>query len=116
MTESPPAEPASPAPADEAAPADARATILRHRKAAAMLVVATILWGAGFTWAKEAGAGVHRAMGLQDGSVFGPVFVLAWRFLIGGLAAIVAVPATRRGWTWGGARRSLGVGVTLAAG
>ena len=81
-----------------------------------MLAVATVLWGAGFTWAKAAGEGVHRAIGLPDGSMFGPVFVLAWRFLLGGVALLVVVPAARRGWSWGGVRRSVGVGVTLAAG
>jgi drug/metabolite transporter (DMT)-like permease len=81
-----------------------------------MLVVATVLWGAGFTWAKAAGEGVHRAAGLPDGSTFGPVFVLAWRFLIGGMALVILVPAARRGWSWASVRRSSYVGVTLAAG
>jgi drug/metabolite transporter (DMT)-like permease len=86
------------------------------RRAALALVVATVFWGVGFTWAKAAGQGVHRAMELPDGSVFGPVFVLAWRFLLGAVALLVFVPAARRGWTAGGVWRSAGVGVALAAG
>jgi drug/metabolite transporter (DMT)-like permease len=81
-----------------------------------MLVLATVLWGAGFTWAKAAGESVHRAMALPDGSMFGPVFVLGWRFLVAGLAVLIVIPAARRGWTWAGVRRSLGVGTTLSAG
>ena len=84
------------------------------RRAAAALVLATVLWGAGFTWAKAAGEGVHRATGLPDGSMFGPVFILAWRFLIAAAVLFVVVPAARRGWTRGALLRTLGVGGTLA--
>jgi drug/metabolite transporter (DMT)-like permease len=86
------------------------------RRAALGLVLATVLWGCGFTWAKAAGEGVHRRMELPDGSLFGPIFILAWRFLIAGVALFLAVPAARRGWTGGGAARGAGVGMALAAG
>jgi drug/metabolite transporter (DMT)-like permease len=75
-----------------------------------------VFWGCGFTWAKAAGEAVHRAVGMPDGSMFGPVFILAWRFLLGGLLILVTIPAARRGWTWGGALRIAGVGLVLAAG
>jgi drug/metabolite transporter (DMT)-like permease len=88
----------------------------KDHRAALGLVLATVLWGAGFTWAKAAGEGVHRATGLPDGSMFGPVFVLAWRFLIAGVAIVAFVPAARRGWTRAAMARSVGVGVALAAG
>jgi drug/metabolite transporter (DMT)-like permease len=86
-----------------------------HRAVVALLV-ATVFWGCGFTWAKAAGEAVHRAAGLPDGSMFGPVFILAWRFLLGGLLILVAIPAARRGWTWRGAARIGGVGLVLATG
>jgi drug/metabolite transporter (DMT)-like permease len=86
-----------------------------HRAAAALLV-ATVLWGCGFTWAKAAGEAVHRAVGLPDGSAFGPIFVLAWRFALAGLAVLVLVPRARRGWTWRGAGRVAFTGLLLAAG
>jgi drug/metabolite transporter (DMT)-like permease len=86
-----------------------------HRAAAALLV-ATVLWGCGFTWAKAAGEAVHRAVGLPDGSTFGPIFVLAWRFALAGLAVLILVPRARRGWTWRGAGRIAFTGLLLAAG
>jgi drug/metabolite transporter (DMT)-like permease len=86
-----------------------------HRAVVALLV-ATVFWGCGFTWAKAAGEAVHRVAGLPDGSLFGPIFILALRFLLGGLLILVAIPAARAGWTWRGAVRIAGVGLILAAG
>src|SRR5687767_6455199 len=86
------------------------------RAAVVALLTATVLWGGGFTWAKAAGEAVHRAVGLPDGSTFGPVFILVWRFLLAGILVMVAVPAARSGWTWQGAVRICGVGLVLAAG
>jgi len=80
------------------------------------LLVATLFWGCGFTWAKAAGEAVHRAVGPPDGSTFGPVFILACRFLLAGLLIVVAIPAARSGWTVRGALRITGVGLVLAAG
>ena len=80
------------------------------------LLVATVFWGCGFTWAKAAGEAVHRVVGLPDGALFGPIFILAWRFLLGGLLILVTIPAARRGWTWRGFLRIAGIGLLLAAG
>jgi drug/metabolite transporter (DMT)-like permease len=87
-----------------------------ERRAVIALLFATLLWGCGFTWAKSAGEAVHRAVGLPGGSFFGPVFILAWRFLLGGLLIVAAVPAARRGWTWRGGARISFTGLLLAAG
>lgn len=92
-----------------AGPSEAEA----HRAALALLL-ATVLWGCGFTWAKAAGEAVHRATSLPDGSTFGPTFVLAWRFALAGLAVFVLVPRARRGWTWRGLKRTTWVGALLA--
>ncbi|MDB5330789.1 MAG: hypothetical protein JWP03_1940 [Phycisphaerales bacterium] len=77
-----------------------------QRTAALALVLATFFWGSGFTWAKMGGEAVHRAAGLPDGSGFGPIFILAWRFTLAGVAWLVMFPAARRGWTWRSAARS----------
>ena len=92
-------------------PSDAEA-----RRATVALLLATVLWGCGFTWAKAAGEAVHRAVGLPDGSPFGPIFVLGWRFTLAALAVFLVVPRARRGWTWRGVRRSAFIGLLLAVG
>jgi len=87
-----------------------------ERRAVVALLFATVLWGCGFTWAKSAGEAVHRAAGLPGGSVFGPVFILAWRFLLAAIVVLLAVPSARRGWTARGALRVGATGLLLAAG
>jgi drug/metabolite transporter (DMT)-like permease len=87
----------------------------RHRAAAALLL-ATVFWGCGFTWAKAAGEAVHRALGLPDGSAFGPVYVLGWRFTLAALAVFLLFRDARAGWTWRGVRRVTFVGALLAVG
>jgi drug/metabolite transporter (DMT)-like permease len=87
----------------------------RHRAAAALLL-ATVFWGCGFTWAKAAGEAVHRAVGLPDGSAFGPIYILGWRFTLAALAVFLLFRDARGGWSWRGVRRITYVGVLLAAG
>lgn len=98
-----------------AAQPPAAATAHPHRAALALLL-ATVLWGCGFTWAKAAGEAVHRAVGLPDGSAFGPIFVLAWRFTLAGVGVLAFVPRARRGWSMPGFRRVGSVGIVLALG
>jgi drug/metabolite transporter (DMT)-like permease len=78
--------------------------------------LATVFWGCGFTWAKTAGAAVHRAVGLPEGSAFGPIYVLGWRFSLGSLAVFLLFRDARTGWTWRGAGRAGFVGLLLALG
>jgi drug/metabolite transporter (DMT)-like permease len=87
----------------------------RHRAAGALLL-ATVFWGCGFTWAKTAGESVHRAVGLPNGSAFGPIYVLGWRFTLAALAVFLLFRDARTGWTWRGAGRIAFVGVVLAIG
>src|SRR5436305_13228448 len=56
----------------------------RERAATIALLVATLFWGCGFTWAKEAGAAVNARCGLPQGAPLGPVWLLAIRFACAG--------------------------------
>jgi drug/metabolite transporter (DMT)-like permease len=87
-----------------------------QRNAALALALATVFWGCGFTWAKMGGAAIQDAAGLPRQSAFGPVFLLGWRFTAGGVVWLSLFPAARRGWTWLGAARALGIGILLAMG
>lgn len=88
----------------------------RERDASLALLLATVFWGCGFTWAKAAADAVHAALALGHGAAFGPLFILAARFLAGSCIIFAVVPAARRGWS----RRSVGrvgwVGFWLTAG
>jgi drug/metabolite transporter (DMT)-like permease len=95
---------------DNAAGASSRET----RRATLALLLATLLWGCGFTWAKAAGDAVHRAVGLPTGAPFGPIFVLGWRFSVAAVLVLLVAPPARRRWTRrAGGRVSL-VGLLLA--
>jgi drug/metabolite transporter (DMT)-like permease len=80
------------------------------------LLLGTVCWGCGFTWAKAAGEAVQRAAGLPPGDPFGPIFVLAWRFLLATVIWLIVFPASRRGWTARGATWGILAGVTCAGG
>ena len=79
-------------------------------------MLATVFWGCGFSWAKAAGEGVNAAAGLPPSAAYGQVFVLAMRFLCGGLIWLALFPASRRGWTWPGFWRASLAGVVLGVG
>lgn len=97
-------------------PAAPPAHVPSERVAEFALLLATVFWGCGFTWAKSAGEAVQRQAGLPPGAALGPVFILAGRFLLGGLLLFLLVPAARRGWTPRGLARILGVGLLLSTG
>ena len=82
----------------------------------AALLLGTVFWGCGFTWAKAAGEAVQDAAGLPRGAAFGPIFLLGWRFLIASLVWFVAFPESRRGWTLRGWGWAIIVGLPLGAG
>lgn len=88
----------------------------RQRVAVAALLLGTVFWGCGFTWAKAAGEAVQSAAGLPRGAPFGPVFLLAWRFLLASTIWFLVFPASRRGWTWRGFGWATLVGLPLGAG
>lgn len=87
----------------------------REHVAAAALLLGTVFWGCGFTWAKAAGEAVQDAACLPRGAAFGPVFLLAWRSLIASLAWFVVFPAARKGWSRRGVGWSALVGALLGA-
>jgi drug/metabolite transporter (DMT)-like permease len=75
-------------------------SVRTERIAALALLLGTLFWGSGFTWAKLGGDAVHRVTGLPGGSGFGPIFVLAWRFTLSGIVWLLLFPTARKGWTW----------------
>lgn len=88
----------------------------RQNVAVAALLLGTVFWGCGFTWAKAAGQAVQDAAGLPRESAFGPVFILSWRFLLASVLWFVAFPASRRGWSARGILWATVIGVPLGAG
>jgi drug/metabolite transporter (DMT)-like permease len=80
------------------------------------LLIATLFWGCGFTWAKSAGAAVNERMSLPPGSALGPVWLLSIRFALAGLMFLAIFPKARRGWTLRSIGRSAIAGTFLASG
>jgi hypothetical protein len=71
----------------------------RAHVATAMLLLATVAWGFGFTWAKAAQTAINMQSTLPSDASFGPMFVLAARFILAGAILLVVLPAARRGWS-----------------
>lgn len=86
------------------------------RVATLALLLATMSWAGSFTWAKAAGDGINQAAGLPSGALFGPILLLAWRFIAAGMLWLILFPEARRGWTWRSLQRALLLGLTLWAG
>ena len=91
-------------------------TAAQQRNGAIALVAATFFWGSGFTWAKMGGETVHRVLDLPNGSPFGPLFLLAWRFLCASIIWLLLFPSARKGWTWRGVARGLLLGFLVGVG
>lgn len=88
----------------------------RQNLAVAALLLGTVFWGCGFTWAKAAGEAVQDAAGLPREAAFGPVFILSWRFLIASSAWFIVFPASRRGWSLRGIGWATLIGLSLGSG
>ena len=97
---------------DYATPPEPPARAAGEHLAVFMLLLATVAWGFGFTWAKAGGEAINRLMGLGDlhGAAIGPLLLLAVRFLVSGLLLLLVVPAARRGWSIASARRCVVLG------
>jgi drug/metabolite transporter (DMT)-like permease len=86
------------------------------RRPVLMLVLAALLWGMGFAWAKNVGAAVNAAAHLPEGAVLGPTITLAFRFGLSAILWIILFRSSHKGWTpatWG---RGLILGATLGLG
>lgn len=81
-----------------------------------MLLLATVAWGFGFTWGKEAQSAVNLRGGLSADASFGPMFLLAARFLLGSLLLLILAPAARGGWSIASLNRSVVLGLLLGSG
>jgi drug/metabolite transporter (DMT)-like permease len=79
-----------------------------------MLLLGTVFWGCGFTWAKAAISGTNAAVHLGANAGFGAVFSLIVRFSVAAVLWLIVFPASRRGWTARGAWRCLWIGLLLA--
>jgi drug/metabolite transporter (DMT)-like permease len=88
----------------------------RARSATIALLIATLFWGCGFTWAKSGGENVNALAGLSNGAPLGPVWLLSVRFLIAGFLWLIIIPSSRRGWTWKSVARAAAAGSFLTAG
>ena len=100
-------------PLDYATPSRAPRSV---RSAVGALILATVFWGCGFTWAKTAGETVNAACGLAVGSALGPIWVLAARFLAAAILWFAIFPNSRRGWNRRDVVRSLILGIALSSG
>ena len=102
---------------DRAHPTEISAASQRGQRTAEIaLIVATVFWGCGFTWAKGGADAIHRTLGLPQGTPFGPIFLLGWRFLIGGVVWMALFPASLRGWSIPSLLRGMLLGFLCAVG
>jgi drug/metabolite transporter (DMT)-like permease len=101
---------------DQLLPLEPRRSLSRAHAAAFMLLLATVAWGFGFTWAKVGGETLNARSGLVEGSALGPVLLLAVRFLVAAVVMLVLVPAARSGWTTRSIGRSLVLGSLMGLG
>jgi drug/metabolite transporter (DMT)-like permease len=87
-----------------------------QRAASLMLLLATLFWGCGFTWAKAGGETINRNSGAGEVAPLGPILLLGARFTVAGILWLMIFPAARRGWSFVSCRRAIVIGSFLAAG
>ncbi len=80
------------------------------------LLLATVFWGIGFTWAKAAGERINERAGLPKGTALGPVLLLGVRFAAAAVLWLVLFPAARKGWSRRTIWRGVALGIILSAG
>ena len=91
-------------------------TSRRAHVAALMLLLATVAWGFGFTWAKAGGETINRQLGLGIGAAIGPTLLLCVRFAISAVLMLALVPRARRGWSLATVARSTMLGSLMGLG
>src|SRR5256885_8361097 len=86
------------------------------RRAATALLLACLVWGGSFTWAKAATSAINARVGLPASSSLGPVLLLGWRFGLAGVLWFILFPRARRGWTWRSVSHALLLGTLFMLG
>jgi drug/metabolite transporter (DMT)-like permease len=86
------------------------------RRAELALLLATLVWGSSFTWAKEAGDALNRLSGAGANAAMGPLLLMGLRFTLGGLLWLVLFSQARRGWTLASVGRGAVLGLLLGCG
>lgn len=86
------------------------------RRAALMLLLATVAWSFSFVWAKETTAAINESAGLPAGSLFSAAALQATRFALASVFWLVLFRRARRGWTLAAHLRAALLGVLLATG
>lgn len=86
------------------------------RRAALMLLLATVAWSFSFVWAKGTSAAINAAAGLPAGSLFSAAALQATRFAVASLLWLALFRRSRRGWTVAAHARAALLGVLLSAG
>jgi drug/metabolite transporter (DMT)-like permease len=79
----------------------------------AMLFLATVGWGVGFTWAKSAQDAANEYLGLAPEAALGPVLMLGVCYTAAGVLLLALVGRARRGWSSASIRRALILGALL---
>ena len=101
---------------DHAGPSEIARQRRMQRIAAIMLLIATLCWGCGFTWAKAGGETINRRSGAGDVAPLGPILLLGARFTVAGILWLIIFPAARRGWSLRSCWRAFLIGLFLAGG
>jgi len=101
---------------DTAPPPPMRWPHSTDRLAEAALLLATVVWGSSFAWAKASGDAINRLLGAGAHAALGPLLLMGCRFLLAGLLWLAIFARSRRGWSLPSLRRSLLLGLLLSAG
>lgn len=80
------------------------------------LLLATVFWGCGFTWARAGAIAVANRGNVSVDASFPPVLLLALRFAGAAIIWLLASRSARSGWTWSAVGQSLLVATPLSLG
>jgi drug/metabolite transporter (DMT)-like permease len=80
------------------------------------LLLATVFWGCGFTWARSGALAIAQRGGMPADGSFPPIFLLALRFAGGAIIWLIASRSARSGWNRRAVLQSLLVGLPLSLG
>ena len=100
---------------DVGAPRNERPAV-STRLADSGLLLATLLWGSSFTWAKAGGEAINRISDAGQHSPVGPTLLIGLRFLVAGVLWVIIFPQARRGWSLQSVKRGLILGLFISGG